>query len=132
MSGARAAGCPAGSARVQYVGHPSTDFNQLQTASTSNTLSATFSSIPFFYLVLLRMEEGKGRMYTTGWTTRSLAISNPISSMTSKYARLGISLFFFFFLPLLSYRDIYISIARRVVVIATVRDDSWDEVVMSR
>jgi hypothetical protein len=33
MSGARAAGSPAGSARVQYVGHPSTDSDQLQTAS---------------------------------------------------------------------------------------------------
>jgi hypothetical protein len=27
MSGARATGSPAGSARVQYVGHPSTDSN---------------------------------------------------------------------------------------------------------
>lgn len=55
MSGARAAGTPAGSARVQYAGHPSTD-------STSNNLSAMFYSISLF-LVLLRVEEGDGKMY---------------------------------------------------------------------
>jgi hypothetical protein len=56
----------------------------------------------------------------------------PSAQMTSKYARLGISLSVFFFFALRSYRDIHISITRRVVVIAMVRDDSWDEVVLSR
>jgi hypothetical protein len=54
--------------------------------------------------------------------------------MTSKYARLGISLSIFFS-SLYSHTVtpiIHISITMRVIVIATVRDDSWDEVVLSR
>ena len=69
------------------------------------------------------MEEGKGKMYTTGWTTRSL---NPLSpQMTSKYARLGISLSVFFFLPFTVVpRDIHVSITGQVVVIARVRPET--------
>ncbi len=68
-------------------------------------------------------------MYTTGWTTRSLITSN------DKQVQIRHFPFCCFFPSLYSYTVtsiIHILITMRVIVIATVRDDFWDKVVLSR
>jgi hypothetical protein len=64
------------------------------------------------------MEEGKGKMYTTGWTTRSL---NPLVTSNDKQICQIRHFSFCFFFPSLYGRTV---ITRQVVVIATVRPET--------
>jgi hypothetical protein len=92
MSGARVAGSSAGPACVRCAGHRSTDFDR-----TSNSVSAVITSFSFFS-VLLQMEKGKGKRQPLDGPTVPLRAP----TMTSKYAKLGISLSGFFFFRLWS------------------------------